>query len=70
MHAMMCMGYRLSRKDEDNTNDKKVLNAAMIEIRKCKRRYEQKLVCNIKNDRKSFMHKSGVNKMYETRLEN
>ena len=30
------------------------LNAATPEIRQSKRSYEQKLVCNIKNDSKSF----------------
>ena len=45
--------YRLSRKDEDYTNYKEALNAATNEIRQSKRSFEQKLVCNIKNDSKS-----------------
>ena len=46
--------YRRSRKDEDYTNYKEALNAAMTEIRQSKRSYEQKLACNIKNYSKSF----------------
>ena len=46
--------YLRTRKDEDYTNYKEALNAAMTEIRQSKRRYEQKLACNIKNDSKSF----------------
>ena len=57
--------YRCTRKDEDYANYKEALNAATTEIRQSKRSYEQKLACNIK----SFMHMSGVNKTYETRLD-
>ena len=46
--------YRHTRKDEDYTNYKEALNAAMTEIRQSKRSYEQKLACNIKRDSKSF----------------
>ena len=61
----MWRAYRRSRKDEDYTNYKDALNAATNEIRQSKRSYEQKLACNIKN----YMHISGVNKTYETRLD-
>ena len=40
--------------DEDNTNYKEALNAAMTEIRKSKRSYDQKFACNVKNCSKSF----------------
>ena len=46
--------YRRTRKEEDYANYKEALNAATTEIRQSKRRYEQKLACNIKNDSKSF----------------
>ena len=46
--------YRRTRKDEDYANYKDAFNAATIEIRQCKRSYEQKLACNITNDSKSF----------------
>ena len=46
--------FRRTRKDEDYTNYKDALNAAMNEIRQSERSYEQKLTCNIKNDSKSF----------------
>ena len=46
--------YRRTRKDEDYSKYKEVLNAATTEIRQSKRSYEQKLACNIKNDSKSF----------------
>ena len=45
--------YTCTRKDEDYTNYKEALNAAMAEIRKS-RSCEQKLACNIENDSKSF----------------
>ena len=45
--------YRCTRKDEDYTNYKEAINAAMTKIRQSKRSYEQKLACNIKNDSKS-----------------
>ena len=35
-------------------NYKEALNAAMTEIRQCKRSYEQKLACNINNYSNSF----------------
>ena len=50
----MWMVYRRTRKEEDYANYKEALNAATTEIRQSKRRYEQKLACNIKNDSKSF----------------
>ena len=56
--------YRRTRKDEDYANYKEALNAATTEIRQSKRSYEQKLACNI-----HFMHMSGVNKMYKTKLD-
>ena len=43
--------YRHTRKDEDYTNYKEVLNTATTEIRQSKRNYEQKLACNINSDR-------------------
>ena len=46
--------YRCTRKDEDYTNYKEALNAAMNKIKQSKRSYEQKLACNIKNYSKSF----------------
>ena len=46
--------YRHTKKDEDYTNYKEALIAAMNEIRQSKRSYEQKLACNIKNDSKGF----------------
>ena len=61
--------YRRTRKEEDYAKYKEALNAATTEIRQSKRSYEQKLACNIKNDSKSFMHMSGVNKTYKTRLD-
>ena len=61
--------YRRTRKEEDYANYKEALNAATTEIRPSKRSYEQKLACNITNDSKSFMHMSGVNKTYKTRLD-
>ena len=39
--------YRHTRKDEDYANYKEALNAETIGIRQSKRRYEQKLACNI-----------------------
>ena len=45
---------RRTRKDEDYANYKEALNASTTEIRQSKRSYEQKLVCNIKNDSTSF----------------
>ena len=36
---------------------------------KSKRSYEQKLACNIKITARVFMHMSGVNKTYKTRLD-
>ena len=59
------MAYRCTRKDEDYANYKEALNATTTEIRQYKRSYEQKLACNIKNDSKSFMHMSGVNKVQD-----
>ena len=56
------MVYRRARKDEDYTNYKEALNAAMTEIKQSKRSYEQRLACNVNNDSKSFMHMSGVDK--------
>ena len=50
----MWMVYRRTRKNENYTNYKEALNAAMTEMRKFKRSYEQKLACNIKNDSKIF----------------
>ena len=47
-------------------NYKEALNAAMTEIGQSKRSYEQKLACNIKLTARVVMHKSGVNKTYET----
>ena len=61
--------YRRTRKDEDYAKYKEALNAATTEIRQSKRSYEQKLACNIKNYNRVFMHMSGVNKMYKTRLD-
>ena len=46
--------YRHTRKDEDYTNYKEVLNVTSNEIRQSKRSYEQKLACDIKTDSKSF----------------
>ena len=46
--------YRRTRKDKDYANYKEALNTATNEIRQSKRSYEQKLVCNIENDSKSF----------------
>ena len=46
--------YRRTRKDKDYAKYKEALNAATTEIRQSKRRYDQKLACNIKNDSKSF----------------
>ena len=46
--------YRRTRKDEDYANYKEALNAATTEIKQSKRRYEQKLACNITNYNKSF----------------
>ena len=46
--------YRRTRKEEDYAKYKEALNAAKIEIRQPKRRYEQKLAYNIKNDSKRF----------------
>ena len=45
--------YRRTRKDEDYTNYKEALTAALNEIRQSKTSYHQKLACNIK------MHISG-----------
>ena len=50
----MCRVYRRTRKEEDYANYKEALNAATTELRQSKRSYEQKLVCNIKNNSKSF----------------
>ena len=61
--------YRRARKDEDYANYKEALNAATTEIRQFKRSYEQKLACNIKMTAQVFMHMSGVNKTYKTRLD-
>ena len=61
--------YRRTGKEEDYANYKEALNAATTEIRQSKRIYEQKLACNIKTDSKIFMHMSGVNKTYKTRLD-
>ena len=46
--------YRRTTKDVDYVNYKEALNAAKTKIRQSKRSYEQKLACNIKNDRKSL----------------
>ena len=56
MHFIQTMWrvYSRTRKDEDYAKYKEALNAATTEIRQSKRSYEQKLVCNIKNDSKSF----------------
>ena len=56
---MVC---RRTRKDEEYSNYKKYLNAAVTEIRQSKRTYEQKEACNIYHDSKSCMHMSEVNK--------
>ena len=61
--------YRRTRKEEDYANYKEALNAATTEIRQSKRSYEQKLACDIKMSARVFMHMSGVNKMYKTRLD-
>ena len=47
--------YRRTRKDEDYANYKEALNAETIEIRQSKRRYEQKLACNIKKLKQEFL---------------
>ena len=46
--------YTRTRKEEDYSNYKEALIEATTEIRQSKRSYEQKLVCNIKNESKSF----------------
>ena len=51
--------YRRTRKDEDYTIYKLVLNAATKEIRQYRRSYEQKLSCNIQITARIFMHISG-----------
>ena len=62
--------YRRTRKEEDYANYKEALNAATTEIKQSKRSYEQKLACNIKKmTARVFMHMSGVNKTYKTRLD-
>ena len=43
-----------TRNGEGYANYKEALQSATTEILKSKRSYEQKLACNIKNDRKSF----------------
>ena len=60
--------YRHTRKDEDYTY-KDALIAATTEIRQSKRMCEKKFACNIKNYSKRFMHMSGVNKTYKSRLD-
>ena len=47
--------YRLTGNDEDYTNYKEPLNAAMPEMRKSKRSYEHKLACNANNDSKQSL---------------
>ena len=61
--------YRRTGKEEDYTNYNEALNAATTEIRQSKRSYEQKLACNIKMTARVFVHMSGVNKTYNTRLD-
>ena len=61
-------GY-IGRKDEDTTNYKEALNATTTEIKQFKRNYGQKLICDIKMTARVFIHMSGVNKTYETRLD-
>ena len=65
----MCMVYKRTRKDEDYANYKVTLNASTTEIRQSKRSHQQKLACNIKVTARVFMQMSGVNKTYETRLD-
>ena len=56
--------YKRTRKDEVYTNYKEALDAAATEIRQSKSNYEKKLACNIK-----MTAMSGINKIYETRLD-
>ena len=58
-----------TRKDEDYANYKDALNAATIEIKQCKRSYEQKLACDIQKTARICMRMSGVNKTYKTRFD-
>ena len=46
-----------------------LIDADTNEIRQCTRNYTKKLACNIKMTASIFMHISGVNKTYETRLD-
>ena len=62
--------YRRTRKDEDYANYKEALNAATNYIRQSERSYEQQLSCNLTMTARVVMHISGVNKTYETRLDN
>ena len=61
--------YRRTRKEEDYANYKEALNAATTEIRQYKRSYEQKLICSIKNESKSFYAYVRSKQTYKTRLD-
>ena len=56
---MVC---KRTSKDEEYSNYKMSLNAAVTEIRQSKRSNEQNVACNINNDSKSCMHMSEINK--------
>ena len=58
-----------TRKDEDCTDYKEVLNAATTEMRKFVISYAQKVACNIKHDSKISIHMPVVSKTYDTRLD-
>ena len=45
-----------------------ILNVGLVYQSPNKRSYEQKLACNLKMRARVFMHISGLNKSYETRL--
>ena len=54
----LCGGFIRIPERMKTANYKEALNAATTEIRQSKRSYEQKLACNIKNDKKEHLPKT------------